>query len=438
MAESQLVDQFGRPVAFVVTPEGMRARVIGEVLPPHLRGPQIYIDPDAQGGLGGELGERNPNSGAPASHPPTSPAALTPTDNGTLGRVYTMPLPPRAPATASDALHSEDGLARPWYERAWEEASKVVSDTLDSWAESANTAWEALPFTADDAATQAARQRIGEGVKGTLEGLGTLMGPPPEFVDYAYMSGNTEAIALVEQMQQNQREAIGAVKDAIKDAWDAAYERNGAAGASAMVLATLGMEAVGGKGAGAVARAGEKVAEIVRLARTPLEAASKLDEAIVAARAAGASAEEIALLTRARNERLAQARREAARGKDGVAVKKGRLAPNSTYEINGYRYTTDAQGRIKTVEGELRLDGAPRSEHAQRTVGVGDGRLPDDQGGHLIGAQFGGHGSYENLTPMHRDINNYHAGEWGRMEKGWADRLQAISLYTSLNLRRAR
>ncbi len=45
--------------------------------------------------------------------------------------------------------------------------------------------------------------------------------------------------------------------------------------------------------------------------------------------------------------------------------------------------------------------------------------------GHLIGAQFGGYGGPENLTPMHRDINNYHGGEWGRMEKGWAEHLKA-------------
>lgn len=56
---------------------------------------------------------------------------------------------------------------------------------------------------------------------------------------------------------------------------------------------------------------------------------------------------------------------------------------------------------------------------------MGDGRLPDDQGGHLIGSQFGGYGGPENLTPMHKDINAYHTGEWGRMEKGWAERLKA-------------
>lgn len=58
-------------------------------------------------------------------------------------------------------------------------------------------------------------------------------------------------------------------------------------------------------------------------------------------------------------------------------------------------------------------------------MGSDDGRLPDDHGGHLIGSQFGGFGGVENLTPMHKDINAYHTGEWGRMEKNWASQLEA-------------
>ncbi|WP_257027158.1 DNA/RNA non-specific endonuclease [Pseudomonas sp. BIGb0408] len=29
------------------------------------------------------------------------------------------------------------------------------------------------------------------------------------------------------------------------------------------------------------------------------------------------------------------------------------------------------------------------------------------------------------MPPMHKDINNYHAGEWGQMEKRWASDLAA-------------
>ena len=73
----------------------------------------------------------------------------------------------------------------------------------------------------------------------------------------------------------------------------------------------------------------------------------------------------------------------------------------------------------------MRLDPAARNGTAQSTVGVNDGRLPTDQGGHLIGAQFGGYRGVENLTPMNKSINNYHAGEWGVMEKRWAKELEA-------------
>ncbi|WP_418647814.1 DNA/RNA non-specific endonuclease [Thauera butanivorans] len=427
MGDKHPVDQFGRPVQFIFTPQGVQAQVVGDVLPEALRGPEIYLDPNGQGRPHGDFTAKHPNSG-PVSSPPPAPQSVNPADNATLGRVYTMPMGP-PPQPASEHAEGETAPSpesRPWYERAWEEAARVGSETIDGWIDGARTVWEALPGTSDPASTEAARQRIADGAIGTLEGLGTLMGSPPELINHAYMSGDPDAIALVEQMQQNQREAFGAIGDSVKEAWNAAYERNGAAGASAMVLATLGMEALGGKGAAGVARAAEKVADIVRLARTPMEAANKLDEAIAAAKAAGASADEIAVLERARAQRLAQARREAAQGKDGVAVRKGRLAPNSTYSLNGYKYTTDEHGRIKTVEGELRAEANPnRSDHMQGNVGVDDGRAPGDHGGHLIGAQFGGYEGYENLTPMAGQINAYPKGKWGQMEKNWADRIKA-------------
>ena len=103
----------------------------------------------------------------------------------------------------------------------------------------------------------------------------------------------------------------------------------------------------------------------------------------------------------------------------------GRLLPNHNYELNGHKHTTDAKGRIKTVEGELRPDPAKRNKSAQSGVGADDGRLSTNEGGHLIGSQFGGYRNVENLTPMDKKINNYHKGEWGKMEKRWADELKA-------------
>ena len=118
-----------------------------------------------------------------------------------------------------------------------------------------------------------------------------------------------------------------------------------------------------------------------------------------------------------------KAAKEADSEPESAKPRKGRFAPNSTYKRNGYTYTTDEHGRIKSVEGQLKLDAAERNKYAQRTVGLGDGRLPDDQGGHLIGSQFGGYGGKENLTPMAKEINDYHSGEWGSMEKSWAKAL---------------
>ena len=107
---------------------------------------------------------------------------------------------------------------------------------------------------------------------------------------------------------------------------------------------------------------------------------------------------------------------------DGTTVK--RLKPNSEYSANGYEYKTDSEGRISSAEGELRSEKGGRNEYAQRTVGRKDGRLADDQGGHLIGDQFGGAGGKENLVPMDKSVNNYHSGEWGQMEKNWAQQLK--------------
>jgi len=105
-------------------------------------------------------------------------------------------------------------------------------------------------------------------------------------------------------------------------------------------------------------------------------------------------------------------------------VKKLRLKPSTSYTLNGYNYKTDEYGRIFEVEGnlnivdkELRL----RDKKSSSIAGKGDGRLENDQGGHLIGDQFGGAGGKENLIPMHKDINNYHKGKWGLMEKRWAE-----------------
>ncbi|MET3940623.1 hypothetical protein ABIC22_003435 [Paenibacillus sp. PvP094] len=102
------------------------------------------------------------------------------------------------------------------------------------------------------------------------------------------------------------------------------------------------------------------------------------------------------------------------------------LKPNIEYTSpDGYTYRTDSQGRIIECEGALVLGKGDRSEYAQRTVGKGQGRLPDDDGGHLVGAQFKGPKDIDNLVPQNSQINRS-GGEWYNMESKWADALREI------------
>ncbi|GAB4002294.1 hypothetical protein GCM10028807_60650 [Spirosoma daeguense] len=116
-----------------------------------------------------------------------------------------------------------------------------------------------------------------------------------------------------------------------------------------------------------------------------------------------------------------------------VKTLKWRQKPNNTYkresispdgEKTNYVYKTDDYGRIKSVEGQLILNKAARNKHQQRNVGKEDGRVEEDAGGHLIGSQFGGVGTSENLVAMnHAQVNAYPSGDFGALEKRWADSL---------------
>lgn len=83
------------------------------------------------------------------------------------------------------------------------------------------------------------------------------------------------------------------------------------------------------------------------------------------------------------------------------------LLPNSTYELNGYKYETDDQGRIVSAEGILHLkddrDRLPIKD-SMEAVGKGDQKEGDDRG-HLIGDQFDGSNGLENLVPQDSNIN---------------------------------
>ena len=94
------------------------------------------------------------------------------------------------------------------------------------------------------------------------------------------------------------------------------------------------------------------------------------------------------------------------------------LKPNVEYTTKyGYTYTTDAEGRINSVKGTLKLGKQKRDLKAQREVG-GEDRLPNDNGGHLIAHQFGGEGGIDNLVAMDASVNKA-PGEWRKLEIEW-------------------
>lgn len=83
------------------------------------------------------------------------------------------------------------------------------------------------------------------------------------------------------------------------------------------------------------------------------------------------------------------------------------LAPNTEYEINGYKYQTDDKGRIVSAEGTLRMkdrDGRLTIKDSIEDIGKGDQKEGDDRG-HLIGDQFDGSNGLENMVPQDANIN---------------------------------
>jgi len=83
------------------------------------------------------------------------------------------------------------------------------------------------------------------------------------------------------------------------------------------------------------------------------------------------------------------------------------LIPGNEYEINGYKYQTDEQGRIVSAEGKLHLkghEGRLPIRDSIEDIGKGDQMEGDDRG-HLIGDQFDGSNGLENMIPQNAYIN---------------------------------
>nr|WP_281242019.1 DNA/RNA non-specific endonuclease [Marininema mesophilum] len=75
---------------------------------------------------------------------------------------------------------------------------------------------------------------------------------------------------------------------------------------------------------------------------------------------------------------------------------------------------------MSSSEAKIQLNNGKRNGYAQTKVG-GEGRLSDDDGGHLLASIFGGSGNIDNLVPMNANLNR---GAWKKMENAWAASLK--------------
>lgn len=243
------------------------------------------------------------------------------TDNTTKGRIYTMTSPPPQADAPPEQQGNAPASGKNMLEQAQNETAGVLQKKWDDLKKGLDTLKDATGLGVSPEMATAARERMLQGAKDMAKGIGSLVGAPPELVQAAYISGNPELIATAQKMQAQQAAAVQTIADNVKDSVSQAYQRNGVAGASAMVLTTLGTEVLGGKGMGAVMNAAGKAADIVRLSKTPAQAAAALKKEAELARAAG-KADEAALFEKAAAERQAQAVKEAPPQKtDGVHIK---------------------------------------------------------------------------------------------------------------------
>ena len=98
------------------------------------------------------------------------------------------------------------------------------------------------------------------------------------------------------------------------------------------------------------------------------------------------------------------------------------LKPNIKYNIDGTEYNTDTLSRIYKVtrKNTLILSNAKRNNYAQRKIVELYGIKGYDQGGHIIGRQFGGSPNIDNLIPISKSLN---IGEMRKTEMEWRDNL---------------
>ncbi len=93
-----------------------------------------------------------------------------------------------------------------------------------------------------------------------------------------------------------------------------------------------------------------------------------------------------------------------------TARQQRRPEPNRLYRVGDYIYRTDTFGRVTCASGKLRLEKGGRSAYWQKKVG--DSGYWHDDGGHLIGDQFGGKSTPLNMLPQHWGLNRGAGSTW--------------------------
>ena len=97
------------------------------------------------------------------------------------------------------------------------------------------------------------------------------------------------------------------------------------------------------------------------------------------------------------------------------------LLPDNEYEVNGYKYNTDARGRITSAQGKLRMRDEDYNREMEEVRNLeGQDYGTEDDRGHLMGHQFGGSDKLENLVPMDSKLNR-EGGDYYKLEKTLAD-----------------
>ena len=92
---------------------------------------------------------------------------------------------------------------------------------------------------------------------------------------------------------------------------------------------------------------------------------------------------------------------------DNVYRINNNLIANNAYEINGYKYETDENGRIISAEGKLQIkdhEGRRDIKDTKADIGKGDEKATDDRG-HIIGDQFNGSNGMENIVAQDSVLN---------------------------------